>query len=181
VFEGLTLSGSATYNNNTQTDSPCLTDNEPNSPNLGKCITEIKGQPFVNPFGVKGGVSAFSPTVQANLHSRYDQSFGNDYNGFVQAGVSYTGKQYTQPANYTPGSDPSESPIPDTTYLRFELPAYTTLDGQIGVSHDRWTAQLVGSNLTNSHASTFTSTAQFIKTEVPLRPRVISIKVSESF
>jgi iron complex outermembrane receptor protein len=91
VFEGLTLSGSATYNNNTQTDSPCLTDNEPNSPNLGKCITEIKGQPFVNPFGVKGGVSAFSPTVQANLHSRYDQSFGNDYNGFVQAGVSYTG------------------------------------------------------------------------------------------
>jgi hypothetical protein len=40
---------------------------------------------------------------------------------------------------------------------------------------------LVGSNLTNSHASTFTSTAQFIKTEVPLRPRVISIKISESF
>ncbi len=181
VFEGLTLSGSATYNDNTQTNSPCLTDNEPNSPNLGKCITEIKGQPFVNPFGVKGGVSAFSPTVQANLRGRYDHTFANDYNGFAQAGVSYTGKQYTQPANYTPGSDPSENPIPDTTYLRFELPAYTTLDGQIGVSHDRWTVQLVGSNLTNSHASTFTSTAQFIKTEVPLRPRVISIKVSESF
>jgi len=181
VFEGLTLSGSATYNDNTQTNSPCLTDNEPNSPNLGKCITEIKGQPFVNPFGVKGGVSAFSPTVQANFRGRYDRTFGNDYNGFAQAGVSYTGKQYTQPANYTPGDAPSENPIPDTTYLRFELPAYTTLDGQIGVSHDRWTVQLVGSNLTNSHASTFTSTAQFIKTEVPLRPRVISIKISESF
>ena len=180
VFEGLTISGSGSYNDNTQTNSPCLTDNEPGSPNLGKCITEIKGQPFVNPFGVKGGVSAFSPDFQGNLRGRYDWSMSS-YNFFAQAGVSYTGKQYTQPANYTSGDAPSESPIPDTTYLRYELPAYTTLDAQLGVTRDRWSFQLVGSNLTNSHASTFTSTAQFIKTEVPLRPRVVGIKLSESF
>jgi len=180
VFDGFVLSGSASYNDNTQTNSPCLTDNEPNSPNLGKCITEINGKPFVNPFGVKGGISAFSPQLQANLRGRYDWSI-NDYNAFVQVGASYTGKQYNQPANYTPGSDPSESPIPDTTYLRYEMPAYTLVDAQIGVSRDHWTFQIVGSNLTNSHASTFTSTAQFIKSEVPVRPRVIGLKVSESF
>jgi outer membrane receptor protein involved in Fe transport len=180
LFEGFTLSGSGSYNDNTQTNSPCLTDNEPNSPNLGKCITEIKGQPFVNPFGVKGGISAFSPTFQGNLRGRYDWSM-KGYDAFAQAGVSYTGKQYNQPANYTPGSAASESPIPDTTYLRYEMPAYTTLDAQLGVTRDRWTFQLVGSNLTNSHASTFTSTAQFIKSEVPLRPRVVGVKLSESF
>ena len=180
VFEGFTLSGSGSYNNNTQTNSPCLTDNEPTSPNLGKCITEIGGKPFVNPFGVKGGISAFSPTFQGNLRGRYDWTM-NTFDAFVQAGVSYTGKEYNQPANYTSGNDASESPIPDTTYLRYEQPAYTTVDAQLGVSRDHWSVQIVGSNLTNSHASTFTSTAQFIKSEVPLRPRVVGLKVSESF
>ena len=180
VFEGLTISGSGSYNDNTQTNSPCLIDNEPNSPNLGKCITEIKGKPFVNPFGVEGGVSAFSPKFQGNIRGRYERTMYG-YNGFGQVGVSYTGKQFTQPANYTPGSDPAESPVPDTTYLRYELPAYTQVDAQFGVSRDGWTAQIVASNLTNSHASTFTSTAQFIKSEVPLRPRVVSFKLSKSF
>ena len=56
LMDGLTVQGSATYNDNTQNNSPCLTANEPNSPTLGKCITEINGKPFVNPFGVQGGV-----------------------------------------------------------------------------------------------------------------------------
>ncbi|HXA37387.1 MAG TPA: TonB-dependent receptor [Phenylobacterium sp.] len=180
ITEQFTLQGSATYNDNTQSNSPCLTANEPNSPTLGKCITEIKGKPFVNPFGVQGGVSAFSPKFQGNLHGRYDWEIAS-FKAFASGDVSYTGKMFTQPANYTPGSAPSESPIPDTTYLRYELPAYTTFGAAVGVSRDAWTLQLVGSNLGNSHASTFTSTAQFIKAEVPLRPRQVSIRITEAF
>jgi iron complex outermembrane receptor protein len=180
ITDQFTLQGSAAYNDNTQSNSPCLTANEPNSPTLGKCITEIKGKPFVNPFGVQGGVSAFSPKFQGNLHGRYEWDVAA-FKAFASADVSYTGKMFTQPANYTPGSAPSESPIPDTTYLRFELPAYTTFGGAIGVSRDNWTVQLVGSNLGNSHASTFTSTAQFIKAEVPLRPRQVSIRISATY
>jgi outer membrane receptor protein involved in Fe transport len=63
--------------------------------------------------------------------------------------------------------------IPDTTLLRYTMPGYTTYDATFGVSKDNWTAQITGSNLTNSDASTNTSSAQFIKSEVPLRPRVI--------
>ncbi len=175
-----TLQGSATYNDNTQSNSPCLTANEPNSPTLGKCITAIKGKPFVNPFGVQGGVSAFSPKFQGNLHGRYDWEVAS-YKAFASADVSYTGSMWTQPANYTSGTDPSESPIPDTTYLRFFLPSYTTFGGAVGVSKDNWTVQLVGSNLGNSHASTFTNTAQFIKAEVPLRPRMVSVRISATY
>ncbi|HZZ33599.1 MAG TPA: TonB-dependent receptor [Phenylobacterium sp.] len=180
ITEQFTLDGSATYNDNTQSNSPCLTDNEPKSPNLGHCITEINGKPFVNPFGVQGGVSAYSPTFQGNLHGRYDWEVAS-FKAFASADVSYVGKMFTQPANYTPGDAPSESPIPDTTYLRYELPAYTTFGAAIGVSKDKWTLQLVGQNLGNSHASTFTSTAQFIKAEVPLRPRQVSIRITEAF
>ncbi|HEY0747286.1 MAG TPA: hypothetical protein VGD63_11350, partial [Steroidobacteraceae bacterium] len=58
---------------------------------------------------------------------------------------------------------------------------YTTYDGSIGVAKDNWTAQVFGQNLTDSNASTFTSSAQFIKSEVPLRPRVLGIKLSYKF
>jgi outer membrane receptor protein involved in Fe transport len=181
ITEEFTLTGSGTYNDNTQSNSPCLTANEPNSPTLGSCITEIKGKPFVNPFGVQGGVSAYSPKFQGNLHGRYEWRIQN-FKAFASADVNYVGKMFTQPANYTPGdNNPAETPIPDTTYLRYELPAYTTFGGAIGVSRDNWTLQLVGENLGDSHASTFTSTAQFIKSEVPLRPRQVSIRITATY
>jgi outer membrane receptor protein involved in Fe transport len=49
------------------------------------------------------------------------------------------------------------------------------------VSKDRWTVQVTGSNLTNSNASTNTSSAQFIESQVPLRPRVIMGQFSYKF
>lgn len=179
-IEPLTLSGSMAYNDNSQSNSPCLIANEPNSPTLGKCITQIKGKPFVNPFGVKGGVSAFSPKFQGNIHARYDWTYG-DYKAFATGDVTYTGKMFTQPANYISQQDPSEIPIPDTTYLRFSLPSYTVWGASVGVSKDNWTVQLVGQNLGNSHASVFSSTAQFIRSDVPLRPRQVSIRISATY
>ncbi|WP_293905137.1 TonB-dependent receptor [Phenylobacterium sp.] len=177
-MEGLTLSGSGAYNDNSQSNSPCLTANE--GPNSGNCITAIKGKPFVNPFGVQGGVSAFSPKWSGNLTARYDWSV-DAFKAFVQGDVNYVGAMYTQPSNYTPGDAPSEIPIPDTTYLRFRLPAYALYGAQIGVSRDNWTVRLIGTNLGNSHHSTFTSTAQFIRSEVPVRPRQVSLAVSATF
>ena len=56
-IEGLTLQGSVTLNDNKQTNSPCLVDNEPNSPNLGKCITEVKGKPLPEPRSVSRAAS----------------------------------------------------------------------------------------------------------------------------
>ena len=184
----LTIQGSITYNDNTQSSSPCLKaniaapagDTAADRAAVGACITQIKGKPFVNPFGVKGGVSAFSPSVQANIRGRYDWMV-NDFKAFATVGVSYTGQMYTQPANYTPGSTPSEIPVPDTTYLRYSLPAYATVDGSLGFGRNNWTMQVFGTNLFDDNSSTFTSSAQFIKAEVPLRPRVIGIKVTDAF
>jgi outer membrane receptor protein involved in Fe transport len=187
VTDAFTVNGSISYNDSEQTNSPCLEANVPAEPNpppdraaVGQCITQIKGIPFVNPFGVKGGVSAFSPKVQFNVRGRYEWSV-DTYKMFATAGVSYTGEQFTQPANYTPGTTPSQIPVPNTTYLRYELPGYATADAAVGVSRNNWTAQLYGSNLFDNEASTFTSSAQFIKSEVPLRPRVIGMKLTDNF
>ncbi len=71
--------------------------------------------------------------------------------------------------------------IPTTTALRYYQPGYATFDASLGVKKDRWTAEIYGTNLLDNHASTFTTAAQFIKAETPLRPRVVMLKLSSSF
>lgn len=180
--EALTLQGSVTYNEDKQKTSPCLVDNVAGTPGFGQCITQINQRgvglvPFENPFGAPGSIAPFSPKVQGNLRARYDWDIG-PYQAFATGAVSYTGSMYNQPATYLSGDGVA---IPNTTFLRYKQPAYTTFDASIGVSKDNWTATLFGSNLGNSHASTFTSSAQFIKSEVPIRPRVIGLKIGASF
>ena len=183
VMDGLTVSGAGSLNDDEQAGSPCLVSNIPTSPTFGSCITQIipKGgttlQPFVNPFGAPGTTPAFAPKFQGNLHARYDWAI-DSYNPFVMVGVSYTGSMFNQPATYTSGQGIL---VPATTLLRYLQPGYATFDASIGVNFDKYSVQLFSQNLGNSHASTFTSSAQFIKSEVPLRPRVIGLKVGASF
>jgi len=180
-MDGLTIQGSGTYNENTEASVPCIVANLANPAGqgaaVGSCITQANGVPYANPYGVVGGVAAFSPKWQGNIRARYDWNL-MDFAAFVSGGMSYTGSMYNQPANYVSGNGLM---IPTTTYLRYLQPSYVTFDAQFGLSRDQWSAELFGENLGNSHASTFTSSAQWIKSEVPLRPRVIGLKVSYTY
>jgi outer membrane receptor protein involved in Fe transport len=183
--QGLTLMGSASYNRAKQKSSPCLMSNEPSSPTLGQCITQTydpgtkTNVAFQNPFGALDTTPAFSPELEFNARARYDWSF-NEYETFVMVGANHVGSMSNQPATYKDGNLPSEA-IPDTTFLRYTQPAYTTYDASLGVSKDNWNVQVFGNNLSNSNASVFTSSAQFIKSEVPLRPRVLGAKIGFKF
>jgi outer membrane receptor protein involved in Fe transport len=115
---------------------------------------------------------AFSPSVMFNMRARYDWVMPNDYRPWIWIGASHVGSMRNEPASFPDGDLPANNP-PTTTLLKYTMPAYTTYDASIGVAKDNWTLQLNGSNITNSDASTFTSSGQFIKSEVPLRPRVI--------
>jgi iron complex outermembrane receptor protein len=182
VTEGLTLQGSGSWNKAKQTSSPCLVSNLAASPTFGQCITQTylaaskSNVPFENPFGSLDSVPPFSPSSQFNLRARYDWSF-NEYRAFAMAGANHVSSMFNQPATYKAGV---EGTIPDTTFLRYQMPGYTTYDASIGVAKDNWNVALFGTNLSNSDASVFTSSAQFIKSEVPLRPRVLGIKVGFS-
>ncbi len=71
--------------------------------------------------------------------------------------------------------------LPTTTLLRYLQPAYATVDSSIGVSRGRYSVSLWSTNLFNSHASTFTNSTQFIQAQVPIRPRVVEMKVGATF
>lgn len=174
---GLTINGTATYNDNKQTNSPCLVSNIAASPTFGKCITMVKGAAFQNPFGEIGTTAVFSPKFQGTGRIRYEWET-NGYKPFLQAGVNYTGTMYNQPATYLSGEGVV---VPATTFLRYRQPGYATVDASIGISRGQWNAQLFGTNLNNSHASTFTSSTEFIKAEVPLRPRVFGLRMGYDF
>ncbi len=180
LARGLTVAGAGTYNDAKQANSPCLIANNPALPNVGQCITEVKGQPFSNPFGGLDSTPAFSPKVQFNLRARYDWTVG-DYDAYVMVGGNYVGGQWSEPSTYPGATDPRCNPIPTGTRCRYYQPSYHTFFAGIGVSKGNWHVDLNGTNLNNSDASVFTSTAQFIKTEVPLRPRVVSVTVGYNF
>jgi outer membrane receptor protein involved in Fe transport len=181
VIEGLTVQGSGSLNRDRQSTAPCLVANVPGAAAFGQCITQFtRGgvtQPFQNPFGVVGGVSAFSPTLQGSLRARYDWDVGS-YKANVGCGVNYVGSMYNQPASYISGDGVL---VPTSTLLRYLQPAYATLDASIGIAKDKWHAEVYGANLTNSQASTFTSSAQYIKAETPLRPLVVGLRIGASF
>jgi outer membrane receptor protein involved in Fe transport len=194
VFTGLTLQGSLSHNNASQTNSPCIKSvggaNDPNgiagNPTPANACIPYVWDPIShanvkleNPLGAVGSTPAFSPTLQWNARVRYDWTLVNDYNAFVSFGASYTGSMNNQPSSFTPA--PPGNAVPTTTWLLYNQPAYTTYDAQVGVAKDHWRVMVFGQNLSNSHASTFTSSAQFIEAEVPLRPRVLGLTIGWGF
>jgi outer membrane receptor protein involved in Fe transport len=194
---GLSIQGSATYNDSQQANDKCFVSNVTGSSSFGKCITQVynKFDPThpiqVNsPFGKVGDTTPFSPHVQANLRGRYDWAGKSDFNWFVAGGVSYTGSQYNEPSTYSSGDvvdnsttfqGPNGIIIPGTTVVRYKMPGYALVDASIGFTHDNVTFTVFGENLTNTHASTFTTAAEFIKTTIPVRPMIYGVKVSSKF
>jgi iron complex outermembrane receptor protein len=184
-LEGLTVQASSSWNSSEQDSAVCLPVNNPALANYGQCISQTVKSGSVNnitsPLGKPGSRPAFSPPVQFSAQARYDWTLVNDYRAFISAGASHTGGMFNQPAGYpTPGV--GSTPVWPATSVRerFYQPGYTTYDASLGVEKDRWTATVFGQNLSNSGASTYTNTAQYILQEVPLRPRVLGLRVDYS-
>jgi iron complex outermembrane receptor protein len=189
ITEGLTLEGSSSVNSPSQSNAPCLvsagvTAKTPANPTpAGACITQINSLPYTNPFGELGTRPAFSPPWQFNVRMRYDWTAA-DYHPFAWVGASHTGPMSNEPASFPSGDTPTESPPtgwPTTTLLKYEIPGYTTYDGALGVARDQWTAQFTASNFTNVYGPSNITSGQFIKSEIPLRPRVLMLQIGYRF
>jgi outer membrane receptor protein involved in Fe transport len=176
LTDGFSLQAAAAWNNSDQVNSPSLIVNNPAAPNYGKPITNACNlflfvcAPVTNPYGAVGSPSADAPPLQFSVHARYEWRI-NGYAPYVQAGAFHTADSFTQA-----GANPTYSlgGAVSTSRGRFENPAYTTYDAAAGVAKGAWHFALTIENLTDSNASTFISSQQFITAETPLRPRVIT-------
>jgi iron complex outermembrane receptor protein len=188
VAQGLTLQGASSWNSSNLTTVKCLrsagvTPATPYNPTpTGQCITVILGQPY-SAFGVLNTSPPFSPPLMFDLRARYDWSTGS-YKPFAWVGASHIGTMRNEPASFPDGNDTGQVqayPPVGSKVLKYTIPGYTTYDAALGVVTENWTAQLTGSNLSNSHAATNISAAQFIKATIPLRPRVLMARFSYRF
>jgi outer membrane receptor protein involved in Fe transport len=185
--EGLTFNTSMSYNDSKQTTSPCIrsagvTPTTTGNPTpAGACITQVRdgdhNVAVMNPLGAIDSTPAFSPKFQANARVRYEWSAA-DYRWFAMAGINHVGEMSNQPSSFQSGDGVL---VPRTTWLRYTMPAYNTYDASLGFAKDTWEASFFGQNLSDSNASTFTTSGQDIKAIVPLRPRVLGVKVGFKF
>ena len=189
ITDGLSVQGSSSVNSASQSNSPCLesvgvTSNPKTANNptpAGQCVVvNSPTGPVPNALGAYGTPPAFSPPWQFNVRARYDWH-NNSWHPFIWVGASHTGPMTNNPRNYFDGSDPKFSQPPVTTLLLYPIPGNTTYDGAFGVAKDNWTAQINASNFTNVYGPSNVTSGQFIKAEIPLRPRVVNFLVSYSF
>jgi outer membrane receptor protein involved in Fe transport len=182
VVTGLTVQGAASWNYSQQTNSPALIDENPASVNFGKAITQVCSSPtscqaIQNPYGPVGAPTANSPPFQFSLRARYDWSF-NGYTPYVQFGAAHSGHSFTQA-----GANPTFLPgnVVTNSRGRFENPAYTIYDASCGIAKDNWFVNVYAENLSDSNASVFVSTDQFIVEQTPLRPRILGVAAGYTF
>ncbi len=187
VVPGLTLQGAASWNQSEQTNSPRLIDQNPASGNFGNPITQVCDTSGANcvplsqrggdPYGAIGSPSANAPPLQFSFRARYDWSVGG-YTPYVQFGATHSAHSFTQAGanpTFLPGQTVSNS------RGRFENPAYSVYDASFGVAKDAWYLNVYCENLSNSNASVFVSTDQFIVEQTPLRPRVLGAAFGYKF
>jgi iron complex outermembrane receptor protein len=190
ITDELSIQGSSSVNSPEQIDAPCLESNRVTPPGtplakqnptpLGQCITQVNGKPYTNPYGVLGTRPPFSPPWMFNIRARYDFPMFQEYKPFAWIGASHISGQSNEPASFPDGNDPTQA-NPTTTLLRYQIPGYTTYDAAVGVVRDAWTVQISGQNLSNVYGPTNISSGQFIKSEIPLRPRVVMANVTWKF
>jgi outer membrane receptor protein involved in Fe transport len=165
VTEGLTVQGSASWNSGELTNSPFLYVNSQGRNGgvpAGTPSTPITSVP--NPYGAIGDPPANSPPFQANGRARYEWGF-HDYHAYGQLGFTHTAHSFSSA----------------TAINRYEQPGWTQYEGAVGVAKDNWNVEFFGQNLTDVNKSVFTSAAQFAVTEVPIRPRILGLRVNYKF
>ena len=154
IIYGLTVQGSASYNNSTQTNSPFLINNNPLSATYGQPITSV-----ANPYGPVGSPLANAPLAQWNIRVRDEFSLG-EYSAFWQIGAQHIGDSLSATGNV----------------VAFDQPSYTTYDASFGFAKGAWNLQIFGQNLTSVNASTGTNGGQFVEAETVVRPRVAGLR-----
>ncbi len=188
VSDAFTVMASLSDNDAKQTTSPCIrsvgvgTLTPGNPTPAGTCITQVRASDHniavQNPLGAIGSVPAFSPKLQYSLRGRFDWTTEGGYKAFWLVGMNHVDKMDNQPSSFVSGEGVA---VPYTTWLRYTQKAYNTYDASLGFSKDNWDVMLFGQNLGDSNASVFTTSGQDIKAEVPLRPRVMGVKIGLKF
>jgi iron complex outermembrane receptor protein len=125
-----------------------------------------------NPGGALGSPLAGAPPFQGNIRARYEFAF-NGYAPFAQIDAVYQSHSLAETNNLLLDLQGNST--------AYELPAFTTYDGALGVAKDTWLVQAYGQNLTDTRAQLYANYWQWYKGITVNRPRTIGLRFSYKF
>ena len=164
VTDGLTLSGSAAYNDASTTTDYCLIAN----PEFD-CSTP-PGNEVLAPSGTRLPVT---PKFKGNLTGRYDFTVGA-FNAFVQSSLVHQSDAQT------------DLRLLERSILG-KLPSFTTMDASAGFGGEAWKVEVYINNLWDERGQVtrYTQCAETVcganVNVVPIQPMTIGIKFGQSF
>jgi iron complex outermembrane receptor protein len=128
--------------------------------------------PLSNPGGALGSPLAGAPPFQGNIRVRYEFPF-NGFDAFAQIDAVHQSHSLAT-------TDQLSLDLQGTT-TAYDLPAFTTYDGALGVGKDAWLVQIYGENLTDTRAQLYANYSEWYKAITVSRPRTIGLRFSYKF
>ena len=125
-----------------------------------------------NPGGALGSPLAGAPPFQGTIRARYEFAF-NGYAPFAQIDAVHQSHSLAETDNLLLDLQGNST--------AYDLPAFTTYDGALGVGKDSWLVQVYGENLTDTRAQLYANYWQWYKAITVSRPRTIGLRFSYRF
>lgn len=119
---------------------------------------------------VLGSSLAFAPEFQGNLRARYEWDLDREIDGS------------TLTAHFMPQLTFSDESVSDIIEInKAQIDGWTTLGATLGVTADKWGAELYATNLTNEYAEMSNNFVNDRERLTPMRPRTIGMRVSFNY
>ncbi len=171
VATGLTIEAGAAWNHSELVKQATFLWADGTPINFGALQTS-SGEQVSNPSGVLGSALAGAPPFQGNIRARYEFAF-NGYDAFAQIDAVHQ-------AHSLATTDQISLDLQGNS-IAYDLPAFTTYDGALGVGKDAWLVQVYGENLTDTRAELYANYWQWYKGVTVSRPRTIGLRFSYKF
>jgi iron complex outermembrane receptor protein len=130
------------------------------------------GQKLSNPGGALGSPLAGAPPLQGNIRARYELPF-NGYQTFAQIDAVHQ--------SHSLATTDQLSLDLQRNSIAYNLPAFTTYAGALGVGKNAWLVQVYGENLTDTRAQLYANYTEWYKAVTVSRPRTIGFRFSYNF
>jgi outer membrane receptor protein involved in Fe transport len=158
VAPGITASWSSRRHSSGQTGHPSIS---------AHCDTTMRQVPNLR--GQLGSPLAGAPPLQGNIRARYDLAF-NGYDAFGQIGAVHQSHSLSTTDQLTHDLQGNST--------AYELPAFTTLDGALGVGKDRVARANLRRESDRHEGATVCELRQYYKAITVNRPRTIGLRFS---
>jgi iron complex outermembrane receptor protein len=166
ITTGLTVTLTGSWNHSDLVNTPTLKDK--NGVPINWAAIGLH-----NPYGDTGSPLAQSPPFQGNVRVRYEFPIG-DYRGFVQAAAAHRAHAFSTTDKLAREND-------GVTPIDYVMPGFTTYDMSVGIAKDAWTAQIYGTNITDTRGVDFSTYAQRVKEDYIIRPRTVMLRIGYKF